>query len=80
MESSLEIIGGIPQRGHKIPIDVTVSDALSELDLSRMFDRLIIGPSPYSWPMYESFVAALTEAGVPDTGGRVVTSNIPIRT
>ncbi len=79
MESSTEIIGGIPQPVFKIPIDKTVSDILDDLDLSKLFDRLIIGPSPYPWPMYNSFVAALEEAGVADAGSRVFVSGIPIR-
>jgi hypothetical protein len=80
MESSTEIIGGIPQPVCKIPIDNTVSDILGDLDLSKLFDRLIIGPSQYPWAMYESFVAALTEAGVADAAKRVFISGIPIRT
>jgi len=80
MESSTEIIGGIPQPVFKIPIDRRVSDILADLDLLTLFDRLVIGPSPYPWPMYESFVAALTEAGVADAGSRVWVSDIPIRT
>lgn len=80
MESSTEIIGGIPQPVFKILIDRRVSDILADLDLSTLFDRLVIGPSPYPWPMYESFVAALTEAGIADAGNRVWVSDIPIRT
>ncbi len=80
MESSTEIIGGIPQPVYKIPIDRRVSDVLADLDLPTLFDRLVIGPSPYPWPMYQSFVAALTDAGVADAGNRVWVSDIPIRT
>jgi hypothetical protein len=79
MESSTEIIGGVPQTIYKIPLDVTVSETLGELDLFRMFDRLIIGPTSYPWAMYEAFVRALTMAGVADAGNRVFTSTIPIR-
>ncbi|MGA2967066.1 MAG: DUF2971 domain-containing protein [Terriglobales bacterium] len=79
MESSTEIIGGIPQIIYRIPLDATVSDTLADLDLFRMFDRLIIGPSPYPWPMYEAFVGALAKAGVASAENRVFASNIPIR-
>jgi hypothetical protein len=79
MESSTEIIVGIPQIVYKIPLDTKVSATLGDLDLSRLFDRLIIGPSPYPWPMYEAFVAALGKAGVANPEDRVFTSNIPIR-
>jgi hypothetical protein len=79
VESSTETVGGIPQIVYKFPIDGTVSEALGQLDLSRIFDRVIIGPSPYPWVMYEAFVEALVKAGVTDATARVVISNIPIR-
>ena len=79
MESSTEIIGGVPQIVYKVPLDGTVSDILAELDMYRMLDRLIIGPSPYPWAMYEAFTAALSKAGIADAEKRVFTSNIPIR-
>jgi len=79
IEPSTETIGGIPQIVYKLPLDITVSDTLSDLDLSRMFDRLIIGPSPYFWPMLQAFVEELKKAGVTDAEKRVVFSGIPIR-
>jgi hypothetical protein len=79
MESSIESVGGVPQTVYKLPIDETVSEALRGLDLSHIFDRLIIGPSPYPWVMYEALVAALQQAGVTDAQDRVWASNIPIR-
>jgi hypothetical protein len=45
-----------------------------------MFDRLIIGPSQYSWPMCEAFTQALKAAGMADAEKRVFISDIPIRT
>ena len=80
MESSTEIVGGVPQLVYKLPLDVTVSPILADLEFSQMFDRLIIGPSSYPWVMYEAFVAELTKAGCPAVDNRVVASNIPIRT
>ncbi len=79
IESSIETIGGIPQIVYKLPLDVTVCDTLAGLDLSRMFDRLIIGPSPFAWPIYQAFLAELKKAGVTDAENRVVISGIPIR-
>jgi len=79
MKSSIESFGGVPQTVYKFPLDGTVSEALSGLDLSRIFDRLIIGPSPYPWVIYEAFVAALVQAGVTDAKDRVWPSDIPIR-
>jgi len=79
MESSIEVVGGIPQIVYKLPLDAKVSDALAELDLARMFDRLIIGPSEFAWPMHEAFTKVLTAMGVEQAETRVFTSGIPIR-
>jgi hypothetical protein len=53
---------------------------LAELDIAAMFDRLIIGLSPYPQAMYEAFKIALSTAGVVDAGSKIVASLIPIRT
>jgi hypothetical protein len=79
MESSVEIVRGVPQLIYKLPIDETVSNVLAEIDLVRILDRLIIGPSPYPWAMYEAFIDALSKRGVRDAEKKVFTSNIPIR-
>jgi hypothetical protein len=80
MESAIEVVGGVPQLIYKLPLDSTASPALADLDFSRMFHRLIVGPSPYPWPMYEAFREALTKAGIADAQERVWASGIPIRT
>ena len=80
MVRSTETIGGVPQAIYKLPLDATVSNTLADLDISRIFDRLIIGPSPYPLAQHEAFVDALEKAGVPNAGKRVFVSNIPIRT
>lgn len=79
LESSIETIGGIPQLVYQLPLDRTVSPALAELDLSRILDRIIIGPSAFPWVMYEAFVSTLSTAGVSDGENRVFVSNIPVR-
>ncbi len=79
MESSTELVGGIPQIIYKVPLDEKASSALAGLDLSRIFDRLIIGPTSYPMVMYEAFVDALTTIEVSDAGRKVFTSMIPIR-
>ena len=80
MQHSIEIVACVPQPVYKIPLDVTASADLADLDFSRIFDRLIIGPSPYPWAMYEAFKEALTTSGVSDAPERIWTSGIPIRT
>jgi hypothetical protein len=79
VESAIEVIGGVPQIVCKLPLDAAVSPNLGDLDFASVFDRLIIGPTPYPWPMYQAFVATLSKAGVADAAKRVFSSNIPIR-
>jgi len=79
IDSATEVIRGIPQIIHKLPLDASVSESIADLDLVRLFDRLIIGPSAYPWPMYQAFVGALKNAGIADADKRVVCSDIPIR-
>jgi hypothetical protein len=79
MESSTEIVGGIPQRVYKLPLEEKVDPVLADLDLAHRFDRLIVGPSPYPWVMRQVFTEALANLGVADAASRVVASDIPIR-
>jgi hypothetical protein len=78
--SSIEVIEGVPQLIYKLPLDGTVSTDVAAIDIVNLADRVIIGPTPYPWAMYEAFVAALTKAGIKDAAARVFVSGIPIRT
>jgi hypothetical protein len=80
IESSTENVDGVPQLVYKIPLDVTVAPELSVLDVAAVLDRVIIGPSQYSWAMYEAYVAALGAVGVVRANERVFMSGIPVRT
>jgi hypothetical protein len=80
MESATEVVSGIPQLVHKIPLENNSSAAISGIGFVDIFDRIIIGPSQFPWAMYEAFVAALDAAGIKDAANRVLTSQIPVRT
>jgi hypothetical protein len=75
MRAGIEVVGGIPQRVFSIPLDGSASD----LKFSKLFERVIIGPSPYPWILYDAFRDVLAEAGVENAGERVIVSDIPIR-
>lgn len=79
MESSIEIVSGIPQTVYKLPLDAKVSELLADLDLACIFDRLIIGPSQFAWAVYEAFAKELTAIGVAQPERRLYVSGIPIR-
>jgi len=79
MESSTEVVAGVPQIIYKAPLDSSISPLIADLDFAQVFDRLIVGPTPYPWPIYGAFVEVLKATGVPNAEGRVFVSNIPIR-
>jgi hypothetical protein len=79
MESSIEVIGGVPQTVYQIPLDQTKSSVLADIDFARLFDRLIIGPTVYPLAIGEAFVSALRAINVDSPHTRVFASNIPIR-
>jgi hypothetical protein len=80
IESSVEVIAGIPQRVYKIPLENNSSAGISGLSPSDLFDRLTIGPTQFPWAMYDAFVAALSDAGIENAAPRVCVSQIPVRT
>ena len=79
MEPSTEVVAGVPQVVYKVPLDASVSDQIADLDFTQIFDRLIIGPTSYPWPIYGAFVDELKKAGVANSAERVLISGIPSR-
>jgi hypothetical protein len=77
--SSTETVAGVPQLVYGLPLDGGVSDKIVDLDLTAIFDRLIIGPSQYAGPMFTAFVQTLHSIGILDAQNRVRVSGIPIR-
>jgi len=44
IESSTEVVAGVPQIICKVPLDGTASPLIADLDFAQVFDRLIVGP------------------------------------
>lgn len=80
LERSIQSIGGVPQPVYSIPLDGAAYPQLAGLDLTKLLDRVIVGPTEYAGVVYEAFVDALTRLGIPNAHDRVVASQIPIRT
>lgn len=57
IEPSIEVIGGTPQMVYKLPLDVQNSPELADLDLAKIFDRLIVGPTQYPTAVVQAFGA-----------------------
>lgn len=79
ISSSTETVGGVPQFVYKLPLDKSVDPILEDLDFAKLFDRLIIGPSPYPAAMFDAFVEVLSRVGVAEAAKKVFVSGIPIR-
>jgi hypothetical protein len=79
MDSSLETVAGVPQLVYKIPLDAKRDPILSDLDLSRLLTQVVVGPTDYGPAVGASFVAELSQLGVPNADKRVVLSDIPLR-
>jgi hypothetical protein len=79
MKSSTKVLGGVPQVVYKIPLDGAAHPQIADLDFARLFERLIVGPTPYPWPISCAFEQVLKNAGVADARQRIVFSQIPIR-
>jgi hypothetical protein len=73
------VIGGVPQIVYEIPLDEKKSNEIADLDLFRMLDRVIVGPSPYPWVTRQAFVEALKAEGVDRAEEIVWASDIPLR-
>lgn len=79
MEIATEVIAGVPQVIHKIPLDGSVSPLIGDLEFAQVFDRLIVGPTQYPYPICVALAEAIKGAGVADAHNRVRFSEIPIR-
>ena len=80
IKSDVEVVDGIPQIVHKIPLYGNQDGLPTDLDLPNLFERVIIGPTQYPWAMFEAFTEALKVVGVPNAAEKVSVSHIPIRT
>lgn len=80
LQSSIEVVAGVPQQVYKIPLRNDPASEISGLEPHELIDRVIIGPTQFAWAMYEAFVVALEGAGIKDAGSRVLVSQIPVRT
>ncbi|MCP5365534.1 MAG: DUF2971 domain-containing protein [Hyphomicrobiales bacterium] len=79
VERVIESIKGVPQTIYKIPLNDIPEEGLIGLSIPDLIDRVIIGPTDYSWPIYEGFTHLLSKAGVEHPRRHVVISDIPLR-
>jgi hypothetical protein len=79
VNSSTEIISGIPQIVYKLELINKPEAGITEVELQEILDKVIIGPSQFAQSIKESLVKELERAGVENSESKVVISGIPLR-
>ncbi|MEL6295293.1 MAG: DUF2971 domain-containing protein [Pseudomonadota bacterium] len=79
MKYSVEVVGGIPQKVYKLPLNNIPDEGLVGLTVPELLREVVIGPTEYPNPMFEAFVDVMQDAGIPDAHTRIKVSGIPLR-
>jgi len=75
----VECIKGIPQMIYPLSLKGNPVNGLVGIDLQSILDRIIIGPTPDSKVMSDTFIKLLDSIGVTKAPQKVIVSNIPLR-
>ena len=78
LTTSLESIGGIPQRVFKIPLKAFPGTPL-DTSIPTLLDRIIIGPCLMPITIADAFLGVLTDKGVVDPHSKIHISGVPLR-
>lgn len=79
LEEEIRAINGVPQPIWKLPFKNFPEEGLYDLDIPKLVDRIIIGPSDYGFAQYDAFVSELERLGFEDLADSVFVSRIPIQ-
>jgi len=79
IEPGVEEQVGASRNVYKMPLNAAIDPVLSDIDLSKIFDSLIIGPSKSPYATYEVFCDELKKIGVSDVESKVRVTEIPVR-
>ncbi|WP_069059783.1 DUF2971 domain-containing protein [Sinorhizobium sp. RAC02] len=80
LKLEVECIAGIPQPIFKIPLQDHEESGMKGIGVPDLLERVIIGPTQFSIPVWDALVLELERAGVKDANEKVLYSNIPLRT
>ena len=75
----VELVRGTPQIVYKLPLKDHPAEGLVGLEIPKLLNRIIIGPTENAFATYEALVELLSKAGVADPDSKVFTSQIPLR-
>jgi hypothetical protein len=80
LKQSSVTISGVPQITYKLPLADIPDKSLLGIEIPKFVDSMIIGPTPFPYPIFEVLADALSKAGVAEVGKRIRISKIPLRT
>lgn len=75
----VELVRGAPQIVYKLPLKDYPDEGLIGLEIPKLFNRIIVGPTENPFSTYEALVEVLKKAGVDNPESKVFTSQIPLR-
>lgn len=76
IDSSLEIIDGIPQKVIKLKLN---NDSDVDLSIPKILNKIIIGPCEQPERLKQTFIDILIDKNVEDAENKVIVSGIPLR-
>jgi hypothetical protein len=76
---NIESIGGVPQNVCKLPLKDHTDLGINGIELPKLINRVIIGPTPYPFDISEALIHLLDKAGVENAASKVFVSDIPLR-
>jgi hypothetical protein len=76
----IESVGGVPQLVGKVPLKDVPEEGLVGVEVPKLFERIIIGPTEFPFEIQAAFVGILTARNIPELVPRVIVSDIPLRT
>ncbi len=75
----IEVIHGVPQKVYKFPLVDFPEEGHTGVTLPDLIEEIIIGPTDFSYTIFDALGDALVRAGVSDGFDRVSVSHIPLR-
>jgi hypothetical protein len=79
VRGEVESVRGLPQIVYKIRLEDVPDRNLINIEIPKILDHLIVGPTQFPYAVREAFARLLAEAGIADVHGRLRISNIPVR-
>ncbi len=79
IKEHIESINGIPQKVCKLKLIDVPDKGLVGLDLSKLIDRIVIGPSHSPFEISEAIIELMKDAGIDNASSKVFVSDIPLR-